>query len=433
MQESTKSVILVCMVILSLVLSFNLWFSNPSYEESKYLVSEKIQFTPPRALADIILPEKIVAVSGKGRFNIFYPEQVLYEEAVKKLKEDGDQGLTAFQEVTEEEWLQAIKKPGLLFYYDYPCSIKSVELWEQDKAKKIFLPLGEKEIWLVNPEGGYFMGFLEKGFLSTLFESYFSSGREYDYCILEGDDLPADYNVTIAGEIYLSERETTMMVLPGEKEKLDDERLVKILFADVSKVRRFEEKDGAIIYTDGSRGVRFYPYGAMEYTMASYIGKILTGDEALKTAGELISLYGGWPPNLYFWADRCSSPGQLFFRSYYNGLPLLSSDGCLNLTLTQRGAYSYYRRLIIPSSVPSFQGKIISGKEAVAGAVAYLADKGEPEQGIRLKDLYKGYYLLDGLEEGMELWPTWVVEVDGAGALVMNAFNGKIFQFIDFE
>lgn len=103
------------------------------------------------------------------------------------------------------------------------------------------------------------------------------------------------------------------------------------------------------------------------------------------------------------------------------------------MTLTQRGAYSYYRRLIIPSSMPSFQGKIISGKEAVAGAVAYLADKGEPEQGIVLNDLYKGYYLLDGLEEDMELWPAWVVEVDGAGALVMNAFNGNIFQFIDFE
>ncbi len=433
MQESTKSIILVCMVILSLVLSFILWFLNPSYEESKYLASEKIQFTQSRTLAEIILPEKIVAVSGKGEFNIFYPEQMLYQEAVKKLKEDVDQGLTALQEVTEKEWLQATEKPGLLFSYAYPYGIKCVDFWEQEiKAQKVFMPVKGKEVWLANTEGGYFMSLLEEGFLSMLFEPYFSAGRDYKCRLLGQDDLPADYNVNIAGDIYLPERETTMVVFPGDKEKLDDERLVKILFADDSKVRRFEERDGAIIYTDGSRGVRFYPHGAMEYTMASYIGQVLTGDEALETAGELIALYGGWPPNLYFWADRCSSPGQLFFRSYYQGLPLLSSDGCLNLNLTQRGAYSYYRRIIIPSQEGSFQNMIISGREAIAKGAAYLADK-EPEQEIRLKDLYIGYYSLDGLEEDIELWPAWVVEVDGAGALVMNAFNGNIFQFITFE
>ena len=80
-------------------------------------------------------------------------------------------------------------------------------------------------------------------------------------------NLTADVNLKVIGDVYVSLLSYELPVYSMKRESISEERLASNFFTDFSVIRRIEERDGTIIYTDGQQGLRIYDNGAIEYNL----------------------------------------------------------------------------------------------------------------------------------------------------------------------
>lgn len=447
MKEIIKSITLGFLVLTSLGLTFVLWYGTPAHEISRPLLSERIHFTNPRTLSEIILPERMVVHLGTEEYSLLFPEQDLYNSVVTVFNEYFGEKIVYAEEITADDWSAALEGEGLLLYYSYPFSFKTdaADLLENNIfASEVFLS-GKEEISRLmfrSKEGLFFQTEKVKEALFNygLRNQLFTNETAVFFRRAEEEDLP-DEGVFLAGEIYLPLETIKMSALTGETTRLDIERLKKVFFADLSLVRRIEEKDGAAIYTDGRKGLRVYIDGAIEYTSAVTVDALPLDEQALRLAGEVVALYGGWEENLYLWLP----PGQnipatdgrkIFFRSFFQGKPFVSREGCLNLILTEQGVQSFFRRLVSPWQ-PEGEGayslEVIPAEEALLKSVNYLLQEKHGQAKIGLTDFYLAYYRREPEGEISRLVPVWVLETDVAGMVLINAHTGLFLDRLVFD
>ncbi len=162
-----------------------------------------------------------------------------------------------------------------------------------------------------------------------------------------GTEAPVleQWQITVPQPLYipgkLEAREISLV-----QETLPRKDLVHAFFLDPAMARRIEERDGAIYYTDGKKGLRLYAGGALEYTAPGLevFPNRLSYASALLQAAENQCLYGGWPAGTFLERREKTSAGYRFFwRSYFYGLPLLRTDSSCEMLVNDKGM-PYYRR-----------------------------------------------------------------------------------------
>jgi regulatory protein YycH of two-component signal transduction system YycFG len=428
LKERVKAVVLGILVLASLVLSYLLWFGAPTYEFSKPITSERIQFSSSRSLLEMVTPDRVIYTPEEGLYHIFRPGEDLYQVASNALRVTL-QEVEGLQPASKEEGLEAWQGPGLCLEYQYPFPWQASAGGESPPLKvKAFRLLWEGEAaWLVTVEGDYYKMDLPGSRLDLLKRILEAQGL-MAYRKADLDDIPAGMNVTFRRDIYFPLEELSLPVLQWEREKLDYERLLKVFFIDMSLVRRIEEKDGAVIYTDGQKGVRIYSGGAVEYTMAGGRGRLLAGERALAMAGEIIALYGGWSSSLHLWVPPgFELPGarqKLFFLPYVEGKPLISPEGGVSLSVTEMGAQTYFRQLLAPTTEALSAGTTISASLALERALEYVAEERGVQTKLEITGFYPGYYHRHPLSEQKQILPAWFLEVDRIGLVVIHAGNG---------
>lgn len=429
MKERVKAVVLGILVLVSLILSYLLWFGAPSYEFSKPITSERIQFSNSRSLLEMIMPDRVIYTPEEGLYHIFRPGEDLYQVAFNTLRATL-QEVESLQPASKEEGLEAWQGQGLCLEYQYPFPWPVLAGLESPPLDvKAFRFLWESEaVWLETVEGSYYKLGLPVSRFDLLQRIMEAEGlMAYRKAVLS--DLPAGMNVTFGRDIYLPLGELYLPTLQWEREKLDHSRLLKVFFIDMSLVRRIEEKDGAVIYTDGQKGVRIYSGGAVEYTMAGGRGRLLSGERALAMAGEIIALYGGWSSSLHLWVPPgIEFPGarhKLFFLSYVEGKPLVSPEGGISLSVTEMGAQTYFRQLLTPTAQALSAGATISASLALERALEYVAEERGLQTKIEITGFYPGYYHRQPLSEQKLILPAWFLEVDRIGLVVIHAGSGN--------
>ncbi len=251
--------------------------------------------------------------------------------------------------------------------------------------------------------------------------------------------------------------------LPGEEfqhsprklefERLEEEKLAKAFFLDLSYVRRIEERDGTRIYTDGQRGLRFYPDHFIQFNDPRIKSpqEPLEPERALNQGANMVSLYGGWDSNLRI--AKLNIPGKveyptglddnytnLIYEYLVDGLPIIHFHP-MKIALSGSELIEYRRQ--IPSNyekvtlqnngsfIPfdnAFQSWL---KEALTNDLTetpefqsyeeifefYLGRIGEMESLLQqLQHIYPAYYLE---KEEQLLIPVWVLEFDEEGERLM--------------
>jgi regulatory protein YycH of two-component signal transduction system YycFG len=428
LKERIKAAVLGILVLVSLVLSYLLWFGAPPYEFSKPITSERIQFSSSRTLLEMVTPDRVIYTSEEGLYHVLRPGQDLYQVALNVLRVTL-QEVENLQPATEEEGLEAWQGQGLCLEYQYPFPLRELAGGESPSlAVAAFRLLWEGEAaWLLTVEGDYYkINF--PGSRSDLLKRFSEAQGLAAYRKADLSDIPEGMNVTFRRDIYLPLEELSLPTLQWEREKLDYQRLLKVFFIDMSLVRRIEEKDGAVIYTDGQKGVRIYSGGAVEYAMAGGRGRFLSGERALAMAGEIIALYGGWSSSLHLWVPPgFESPvarQKLFFLTYVEGRPLISPEGGVSLSVTEMGAQTYFRQLLTPTTEPLSGGTTISASLALKRALEYAAAETGGEANLDINGFYPGYYHRQPLSELRQVLPVWFLEVDRVGLAVIHAGNG---------
>ncbi len=447
MKEKLKSLVLGLLVLASLTLSYALWYGSPPYEFSKPMASEPIHFSSSRSLQAMITPDRVVFHRGEGLYHVFTPGQELFQVGVNLFKNcldalilmkplevmeaaGPDAGENENDAEGEEEVGEHLPPAGIRLDFPYPYPLEAPGQPPVDIAQ-FFLSLEGDEAWLKTPGGDYYALTLAGVGRDLLLRFDRAEGLP-TYRLADEEDLPPEAAAVFTREVYLPEGEVGLPVQRWEQERLDVDRLLKVFFIDMSLVRRIDEKDGAVIYTDGQKGVRIYPAGAVEYTAAVAREGLLSGSPALAMAGEIIALYGGWTAGLYLWTPPGPEPPesrqQLLFTPYAGGRPLISSEGGVSLSVSSRGVQSYFRNVMLPANEPQGEPQgmlpLISAPEAFAKAVEYALQERVGMGPLRIQGFYPGYYLREPLSEHKQAVTAWFLELEGLGLVVMNAASG---------
>lgn len=222
--------------------------------------------------------------------------------------------------------------------------------------------------------------------------------------------------------VFVPEQPPALAVLDTRVEGPSPAYLLPRLFADLSVVRQVEERDGAIIYTDGMRALRVYPAGGLEYT-APELGEPQPPpdyDAALQMAYEFVAQHGGWPEGLFLSeVTRESDRLRLTFDQREGRHLLVGPVPALVVEATRERVVYFYRALHSAVEVAAPPRRLISIEwtlSAVLGAVGGHSG--------RIADAYPVYWSAPG--PGAQMRPVWLVLLENRPPVWVDGHTGQI-------
>ncbi len=472
MKETIKSIALFFLVTLSLTLTSWLWLGIPrgtgevarAYETGR----ERVE---TRTLADLTGPRQVVISTGGEKHFLVRPDSDLYHriwlEARSALRAiDGlEMENTIQEEVSRREKVQEEPGPGeevkprprmeLVLAASLPADLW-LRLWEIEGLKeqagrslmmdRVVLVFGENtEVYFVD-QGAQTYGRAQVVGGALALRSLMSSLTSED--LVPARALPNRLgHLQPEAGLYVPEHPLLSSRVLLDPEWTNPEETAERFFLDLSFVRRIDEKDGAIIYTDGKRGLRLYPNGVLEFNVPQ-----VSGDRpqvapvgALEAAITFIARHGGWPDNCYLSSftgrpfalldparhqGRAGSRYEIAFSYRYRGLPVIypgDMKGAMT-TVVMGGEVETYSRLVLkpreeegPSQLP-----LLGVEEALAAVDAEIASGNGAGEEITVTDVYLAYQVTPAQAETRWLLnPVWVFETV-RGRFVVDALTGEV-------
>ena len=432
MSERAKSAVLLMLVVLSIFLTYQLWFGRKQADtviENDY---ETVYFEETRPLSQLLIPERI----------FIYQADLCYQ-----VRPDDPDFNMFWEELSE--MLKEITEPANFEYGEsLPEGAKLCLALQFNPT----LPLGRESPWLKNASGGELSGMqiwrladrcwgilqevespagllllpARRGSQLAALCDQFDPGGRPPYEQLEAGELQVSQGVTVSinAPIYVPVHNQALKELVLKAEVLDHELLLKTFFINRNLVREIKERDGGLIYTDGEQGLRLgdgldYSHPRLEQKPVA-----LSSTAALLTAGKLLGYYGGWPENLRLEnlareAGAKARPTGIYnaqWRSYFKGYPLL---GEMNVVMSyHHGGLVSYRRSIFDLLYSSGdEVSVRSYREALEAAAALLAAEGVDQYILEEMDLA---YCLTGSSLQPRAVPVWSIRLNGRD-LILNA------------
>ena len=484
MRERIKTIALFSLVILSLVLTYRLWFGSPDYEAITPPTYERLSFGEPLSLESLLLPEKIVYMPPARKIP---EEDSLPEESQEHFPEEEGNELAEEQELEEETeepqnkyyfhytdslysdlWdafscelmtatslnctLTDFKKlsegmdssvPSLEIHFSVPFSL---DLYFSNQNNNPSFPLVEKLLLTLEVEGGMDYFKTPQGEIYrldwdfncsplTALEDQILDLSEHRYYLLE-EIIKEEEEINeylTAEKIRVPKTSTSLPDLNYKKENLDIDNLVKVFFVDFTLVRQIKQRDDAVMYTDGQKGLRLDSQGFIEYSAPAKIreGKELSYQESLEKGIDFVTIYGGWPQDLNLRIEDLNTLAleqeeyyQLKFNSYYRGVPLGLDQWVVELTYNEQGLVGYQRQVYEVEDTGE-DLRVMEIKEVLSQLVSRKSDLFSPKATREITDCFLAYIpLQDSGENVMTL--CWIVEVDGWQVFKINARNGRI-------
>jgi hypothetical protein len=185
--------------------------------------------------------------------------------------------------------------------------------------------------------------------------------------------------------------------------------------------RRIEERDGALYFTNGEKGLRIYPSGLLEYTAPSQERRHsdISYSVALQKGAESHSLYGGWMPDIYLSeAEEVKGGYRFIWRAFLDGFVLEGGDIGIEILINEQGVSSYRRMCYVFGEELAGRKPFCSYTEALAQALLLKKDRLTKNK-VTLLSLKPVYYLLQG-ENIEKAVPAWHINFAETGDIYLH-------------
>ncbi len=469
MGERLKTIILCFLVFLSLVLTYRLWFGSPDYEVITPVSYERINFGETVSLDKLLLPGEIVYFHpqaqsyqeteiSEGEFSNnrgYYQEEEpvnlrdslsgyssLWEAFNRELKKVHHINFSSVNEKEIKKDLNSLSEPSLQIHFSVPYALE------------LFLPSGINDISFPLIQKIYFYG--EETYMETVKRDYYRIDWDFNYAyflsqaeelflkqspdftllnlLVEGNEEINSYLVT--EEIAVLNYSPDLPDLYYQIEELDIDKLAKAFFIDLTLVRQIKERDEAVIYTDGQRGLRVNSQGLIEYSAPAkkHEPEVLSYQEALIKGIEYVTVYGGWPEILNLKITELSSlllESEGFYRlklnSYYKGFPIIFGYTPLDLVFNKQGLVSYQRQ-IFELEVGQEKSKVIGVEKALEGILNDLPELFSQKSSRKVTRCFLAYIPVQGVNRILR--PYWIIEIDNYYRVLLNGRTGAVDKVI---
>ncbi|EEG76952.1 two-component system activity regulator YycH [Dethiobacter alkaliphilus] len=450
MRERIKTLVLLILVLTSIGLTGRLLFGQPALETAALPAYEQLVFGEMRPVTEQNLPTlRLQEVEEKEEeeeeekettWRILFPWDNEHRQAwglmldlmrISELPQQQEEAPELTGRVVTAEFAVPAT-PGL-----WLSSAASADLQITEAA---WLAAEPEYIWYRDVAGEWLKGQLpalppewESETVETFSQAavYVASEAES----WEALNLPEEEVILLPGEMPVLAAYATV------PEELDAEKLLRSIFVDTALVRRIEERDGAFIYTDGQRGLRFFSRGELEYSSPnSEPGQEpLELSQILRETAQYLQLMGGWPDHLHLnqleeapqlsWDRRQQRTYSLSMFSVQHGVPLITPQPPVSLRLSDRGVIHYNRQITLLDNPVGQESRLLDPRELAETVAERLeADHG----GARLVDIYPAYFV--GRAAGQSTaHPVWTFSFSGNKKAVMHGHTGRFLTWIEEE
>jgi regulatory protein YycH of two-component signal transduction system YycFG len=428
MIERIKSVLLIFLVVLSLYLTYQLWYGKHPAELIVEDIYEQIEVERPRQLEQIISPSQI-AVFEEEMFYLLRENESAYEvlwDELSVLLQNSDPDLDQ-----EGSSLPPEKEPCYTYYFDpllpvgeetpwlnsaLPMLINKIEIHCFEESLWLSITEdSEEEIYLIIKEGPY------EQFMETVSSINLSSKLAQVFIT---ESLVTDLTgrqIRVVRPIYLSQEPVYLDDLAVRTEQLDRELLLKTFFVDYSLARIIEERDGGVIYTDGDKGLRLTYTGLLFSNPQIENGQsTFSYNTALLAGGNYLSYHGGWPVGLRLEEVKMIRRARTSYYStewlmYHEGLPLFTNQATRAI-FNDLGLVSYTRSVFNVVSTTDSSEKFFPAApwtEALISALNYFEERFPGFNAeLSLEAMSLGYAIA-GSATSMRGVPVWFVQLNG--------------------
>ncbi len=427
--DKIQTFFLITLVLLSLVLTFFLWYGTAYYEDTEIVFQEDFYFEEPRKEISTIVPSEIVLPLPDNEFVVCRKGtddyHKIWEKTISLLSG------SYIDEISENDTIP-METPSLIFYFDPLIPLQSIEglpgtiISDMDKmylfiyeSESVAVLRSEEKVMLIK-----FNDELLSDELANILNKALNNNT-MTYCLLisEKDTSMWDFDFSVSGDIYLPCDDLYMnsnITLVREKIPTDD--LLKAFFVNKKLARRIEGPDGTLIFTDGEKGLRIWEY--VEYTAPRLEKGSATYSyrSAVQKANEYICYYGGWPEKLYLEDiylnnfTGANSIGKCYFARwvfYHEGFPVIGRGGGIDIKFNDQGLYYYNRSLLVPSINSKEKIRVTPGEDAIKRAFEIYVEDVNDEIKLNVKDVYIAYLIEAFPENGQaQAHPVWVININ---------------------
>lgn len=420
-KDSILGWILIALVGISLFLSYAIWAQIPG---DSYTLKDVSSDNNNLDLAAVTSPIKIVAHLGNSSHTVIKNSSYLYKDIIKY--SDNNLALQWSANPPEKVKLNPdyfTHKKGIEVFYPTPLptpfikQLLDVEVRDSNKLDDKLIDSyviikGENniEFFLRDENGEYYS--IGEGIESDKLDELIDKIAETNppsYANLPSGNA----NIRISPNTYVSLLPYELPLYVIDTDNSNEDHKVTKFFTDFSITRRIQEKDGAVIYTDGQKGLRIYPNGALEYNYPGNKEKGKPGFyDAINVAVDFINTHGGWPEDAYLSSfDVKKEDGNFIykfnFRIRFSGYPVISDEEYFSIIVEGGQVKNFYKNIIRAQSFGESK-QFISPIEALDIAVANKnVDK--------IDDIYPAYHLKDG-----NIYPVWVVKSEESEIIIPN-------------
>lgn len=429
MLERVKSVVLAVLVLTSVILTARLFFGMPPLETANPPEFEQLSFGELREPEQQLLPS-LRLESDEGIYQLepwdpaFGPAWDGIKTLLKRCRLTG----------TDEELPEL--PGGRLLRAKFPVAAPA-EIWGNNSLNDLLV---EQVIWYESLPGVIWLGessdhwsVATLGAISEdLFAARAAGFAEAPLLQRPQDTELEEYGLAAGKDLLLPVEPVFMAPRVVGAENLDIEKLLRSIFVDTALVRTIEERDGALIYTDGQKGVRVFDYGEIEYNAPkSEPGlEAMERISALRRTAQYLQLMGGWPDHLYIQdlkqeqrplpARRHWDLYEIVFMSAQYGYPLVYGSPPAVLRFTDRGVVTFRRQVLNLGPAADEELALIDPWEAIEEAVRHL--EGENTV-VTLEAVYPAYYLRGSGRPPALAIPAWVLRFE-TETLFIHGFFG---------
>ncbi|MDQ1911151.1 two-component system activity regulator YycH [Paenibacillus sp. GD4] len=419
--EKLKTAALTLLVLLSLLQSYMLAYSDPNPEpvtREEYVKTD--QLGPQAKLEDLLFPDHLVLHLGNATHTVVYPNTKLYGQIVETVNQ---RWLEGFRKVSASSlginWDDVrMKQQGVEIHFRDGIPMKVLGEVMQLKGE---IPADADlitRIWLYAKDANEVRTILFTDTTSTVYEVGKAdfTVKDIERFVTVGEEY-IPYKAT-SGEIYLPLKPLNVSAYRMPFTQFSAEQLKRSFFVDPAITRNLADRDGSEIYTDGKRGLQLKT-GQHWLTYSDPVVPVegrIDVMENLTSAVQFVNQHGGWygTYTVQRVPQRVLPVNQAFiFRQYYESFPVINQksdqQGFIKLALQKGIVTNYERSTIIPDL------RAASRKDAqLAGGEALEEKLKEYSKRNTVYSVFPAYRM-NVVDQAVELVPAWTVELrDGS-------------------
>lgn len=425
MIEKSKSTLLFILVALSLLQSYMLAYSLPSFHTTNEGGSGYVKTDLDGKLEkaeNLLQPQQMIVHFGKEQHTVLYPDTQFYNLILQRLKGrtfDGFQRLS----MSTVDWSEVRSQyKGVEIRFNEGIPINILDKIMQIQGDLVLQSDTINRIWIYmkdNKEEVRTFFLNEEG--TVIYESTKADLTVKDVEEFVGfGEYQTRYRM-VNGDYYLPLYPIKIVKYKLRYKEFSSEQMQKSLFLDPGITRSLPERDGSEIYTDSKRGLRV----RTEQKWISFTDPIAPVDgendlrENLYAAVQFVNQHGGWNGDyLLHMAGNKGQEGDVFvFQQYYGSYPIVSDGktkyGEMRLS-AQKGTVSSYERSLVNLDKEEAE----KSQEILPGGTALDTKLANFAEGSVIKTVFPAYRP-QLTKETLELTPVWVIEfLDGTRTIL---------------